>query len=272
MGAAQNLEDVAFYDIDAEDCGECGRKLSILGHYNAYLCCTKCRYSFCCSKAMSVHVGLFHGPQKPVFDIGAPINLDKEMFCCCGFVTKSGNKMAKHLAGNNCKTAYPDEDTAVMAAIHVDSTESAETSADEAMAKAYHGGASKTKTDKKASSAAAAAAAKAGKKSGELAFLGLQRNKDSQEEGENDGDGKGKAADEKKKEEGSKGEVDKADDKDETKELTKVATESAADKKKENEEEKEDASKEDADESESGTKDAEGGAKQTSDKEDSEEG
>merc|ERR1712029_829502 len=90
MGAAQNLEDVAFYDIDAEDCGECGRKLSILGHYNAYLCCTKCRYSSCCSKAMSVHVGLFHGPQKPVFDIGAPINLDKEMFCCCGFVTKSG--------------------------------------------------------------------------------------------------------------------------------------------------------------------------------------
>ena len=31
--AAQNLEDVAFYDIDAEDCGECGRKLSLPGHY-----------------------------------------------------------------------------------------------------------------------------------------------------------------------------------------------------------------------------------------------
>ena len=94
--AAQNLEDLALYDVEAEDCHECGRKLTAVGHFNAYLCCTKCRYSSCCSKAMSVHVQLFHTPlQKPVFEIGAAVHLDKDIFCCCGFVTKSGNKMGK---------------------------------------------------------------------------------------------------------------------------------------------------------------------------------
>ena len=31
--AAQNLEDLAFYDVDTEDCGECGRKITYPGHY-----------------------------------------------------------------------------------------------------------------------------------------------------------------------------------------------------------------------------------------------
>ena len=36
----------------------------------------------------------------------------KDMFCCCGFKTDSGNKMAKHLATSGCSTAYPDAETA----------------------------------------------------------------------------------------------------------------------------------------------------------------
>ena len=38
--------------------------------------------------------------------------LGKDMFCCCGFKTDSGNKMAKHLATSGCSTAYPDAETA----------------------------------------------------------------------------------------------------------------------------------------------------------------
>ena len=77
---------------------------------------------------------------------------------------------AKHLATSNCKTAYPSEDYAALAAIPVQEPQSMETSAGEAMAKAYHGKPSRTteKVDK----------------TGELAFLGLQRNKDSGEKKE----------------------------------------------------------------------------------------
>ncbi len=64
---------------------------------SAYLCCTKCRYSTCCSRAMSLHIGLFHGPKssRPEFDLGQPVTLSREVFCCCGFATKSGNKMGE---------------------------------------------------------------------------------------------------------------------------------------------------------------------------------
>ena len=43
-----------------ERCCECDKSLTMAGHFLAYLCCTKCRYSTCCSKAMSSHVQLFH--------------------------------------------------------------------------------------------------------------------------------------------------------------------------------------------------------------------
>ena len=63
---------------------------------SAYLCCTKCRYSTCCSKAMAAHVSIFHSAnKKPAFELGIPILLDKDIFCCCGFKTHSGNKMGK---------------------------------------------------------------------------------------------------------------------------------------------------------------------------------
>ena len=60
---------------------------------SAYLCCTKCRYSSCCSRALSIHVQLFHGPKTPQFTLGHPSMLPNEVFCVCGFSTKSGNKM-----------------------------------------------------------------------------------------------------------------------------------------------------------------------------------
>ena len=95
--AAQNLEDLAMYDVDnSHACKECERKMVVMGHYNSYLCCTKCRYSSCCSKALSIHVAIFHGPEKPVFNLGIPSILKNEVFCVCGFSTNSGNKIGKN--------------------------------------------------------------------------------------------------------------------------------------------------------------------------------
>jgi len=104
--ASVNLEDMAIYDTDKEKCFECKRPMTQAGHYTAYLCCTKCRYSTCCSRAINLHGILFHDKPKPEFNLGKPIILDEEMYCICGFCTKSGNRMAKHLATQGCSTAY----------------------------------------------------------------------------------------------------------------------------------------------------------------------
>ena len=111
----------AIYDAVGEPCHECGRSMTAANHYVAYLCCTKCRYSTCCSKSMAAHNDLFHGPARktncvefillsPILDIqnklhisAKPFNLGKStilkepMFSVGGFSTTSGNKMAKHL-------------------------------------------------------------------------------------------------------------------------------------------------------------------------------
>merc|ERR1719400_538186 len=81
--------------------------MTMTGHYLAYLCCTKCRYSTCCSKAMSTHVQLFHTSAKPEYDLGKSSILQEVMYCVCGFSAHSGNKLAKHLGTNGCKSAYP---------------------------------------------------------------------------------------------------------------------------------------------------------------------
>jgi len=109
--ASQNLENMVMYDIDRELCGECGRKISLVGHFGAYLCCWNCRYSTCCSKAITSHVNLFHGKTTTNADysLGTMIILENEMFCICGFKTSSGNKLAKHLAVNGCSSAYLSE-------------------------------------------------------------------------------------------------------------------------------------------------------------------
>ncbi len=112
--AQQNLEDLAFMDVDSEQsCHECGKKLHHKSHYPGTLCCTKCRFSTCCGKAMSKHYNTFHAPlNNGEFNLGSPSILEHDLFCCCGFKTNSGNKMAKHLALNKCTSAYKDEDEA----------------------------------------------------------------------------------------------------------------------------------------------------------------
>ena len=112
----------AIYDAVGEPCHECGRSMTAANHYVAYLCCTKCRYSTCCSKSMAAHNDLFHGPARkniqssvllllsPILDVqnklhisAKPFNLGKStilkepMYSVGGFSTTSGNKMAKHL-------------------------------------------------------------------------------------------------------------------------------------------------------------------------------
>ena len=54
----------AIYDSLGEACHECGRSMTASNHYQAYLCCTKCRYSTCCSKSMAKHHDLFHSERK----------------------------------------------------------------------------------------------------------------------------------------------------------------------------------------------------------------
>lgn len=111
--AGQNLEDLIMYDVDSENCSECGLKLVQKSHFTAYLCCTKCRFSTCCAKSMSAHVEIFHKTSdKPVFALGLPSIQSTDMYCCCGFKTPSGNKMAKHLALNGCLSAYPSREVA----------------------------------------------------------------------------------------------------------------------------------------------------------------
>jgi len=105
--AAQNLEDMAIYDAVGEPCHECGRSMTAANHYVAYLCCTKCRYSTCCSKSMAAHNDLFHGPAPKPFNLGKSTILEEPMYSVGGFSTTSGNKMAKHLATNGWKSAYP---------------------------------------------------------------------------------------------------------------------------------------------------------------------
>jgi len=105
--AAQNLEDLAIYDAQGEKCCECNRSMTQQGHYVAYLCCTKCRYSSCCAKAMSEHVKIFHSGGPPVFDLGKSVILKEPMYCVCGYSAHSGMKLAKHIGRSGCQTAYP---------------------------------------------------------------------------------------------------------------------------------------------------------------------
>jgi len=177
--AAQNLEDMVMYDVDKDRCCECDRNMTLAGHYNSYLCCTKCRYSSCCARAMSVHVQMFHSQAKPVFTLGTPIVLEEDIYCCCGWHTTSGNKMAKHLATRGCKSAYPSKEEAKKAQRVFTSAEFApliSLDEEEQMAKGMDPRISISQAYK-----AADGVDKEGKKErkdqeeGPLAFLGLQR-------------------------------------------------------------------------------------------------
>jgi len=120
--AAQNLEDLAIYDVQGDVCCECGRSMTSPGHYVAYLCCTKCRYSTCCAKTMAGHVQLFHTGSK-TFDLGKSSIIREPMYCVCGYSAHSGNKLAKHLGTHGCKSAYPTIQEANKARVDVEGSE-----------------------------------------------------------------------------------------------------------------------------------------------------
>ena len=157
-------------------------------HFSAYLCCTKCRYSTCCTKAISLHVALFHSEKTktPTYDLGAPVYLGKDVFCCCGFKTDSGNKMAKHLATSGCSTAYPDAETAKRAVRGWTGSGQPATLAPSAVPPADNGD-EITSYDPNEEMAKAYLKDKGGAErsevpAGPLTFLGLQQKKDGGEE------------------------------------------------------------------------------------------
>merc|ERR1712130_535418 len=59
----------------------------------------------------------------PVYTLGTPLLLEQEMHCVCGFATKSGNKLAKHLGSNGCMSAYTSREEAKKAKLVVEGEE-----------------------------------------------------------------------------------------------------------------------------------------------------
>ncbi|XP_067003652.2 uncharacterized protein [Anabrus simplex] len=90
-------------------CCECEGSFLDEEHFPGYMTCNRCRYATCCSKAMAEHSVVFHDPGKAVveFTMGRLVHLPKEMYCVCGFRAASGNRLAKHLANCERKSAYP---------------------------------------------------------------------------------------------------------------------------------------------------------------------
>ncbi|KAG7167548.1 Pogo transposable element-like 93 [Homarus americanus] len=100
-----NDEDKSYY------CIECDASLTLENHFRAYQKCTKCSYATCCRSMISRHAQVFHpsGRNRRYYNIGPPIILPQPLFCICGFSTRSGNHLARHLAlcEGGRKSAYP---------------------------------------------------------------------------------------------------------------------------------------------------------------------
>jgi len=205
--AAQNLEDMVMYDVSSDKCCECDRSMTVAGHYTAYLCCTKCRYSSCCARAMSTHVQLFHTKSIPEFILGKPVLLEKPMYCCCGFESTSGNKLAKHLASNRCKSAYATKEESQNARIETDKSAGfaplVSLEEEEKMAQGIDPRISISQTFGNKNDASDKDGKKEKQEEGPLAFLGLQR-----KESVDDEEKKAEKNDEVEKEGGEDMEVD----------------------------------------------------------------
>lgn len=99
----QRLESLVV-DVDEEKkyyCIECDGNLKLEHHFRAYQKCTKCTYSTCCRNMVSKHAQVFHpnGKSKSgCYRIAPPIIMPEPMYCICGFSTRSGNHLARHLA------------------------------------------------------------------------------------------------------------------------------------------------------------------------------
>uniref|UniRef100_A0A1B6KNR9 C2H2-type domain-containing protein n=1 Tax=Graphocephala atropunctata TaxID=36148 RepID=A0A1B6KNR9_9HEMI len=100
-------------------CSECEGEILQDEHYPGYLSCLKCRFTTCCSKAMSEHCVIYHDriQGKPQFNVGKLIILDKPMYCVCGFSSSSGNRLARHLAECKRKSAYPSSERAAQSTL-----------------------------------------------------------------------------------------------------------------------------------------------------------
>ncbi|KAG7167549.1 Pogo transposable element-like 92 [Homarus americanus] len=100
-----NDEDKSYY------CIECDESLTLENHFRVFQKCAKCSYATCCSSMISRHDQVFHpsGINKRHYNIGPPIILPQPLFCICGFSTRSGNHLARHLAlcEGGRKSAYP---------------------------------------------------------------------------------------------------------------------------------------------------------------------
>lgn len=99
-------EDRSYYCIECDAC------LTLENHFKAYLKCTKCNYATCCRNMISKHSQIFHPTgrsKRGLYNIGPPIILPKKLFCICGFSTRSGNHLARHLSvcEGGRKSAYP---------------------------------------------------------------------------------------------------------------------------------------------------------------------
>ncbi|GLH04372.1 Pogo transposable element with ZNF domain, partial [Gryllus bimaculatus] len=88
-------------------CVECKEEMSE-SHFPGYSMCSRCRFATCCSTNLKEHMKTFHEIEdKPVFDFSAPIRLPEPLHCVCGYNSNSGNRLAKHLALCDRKSAYP---------------------------------------------------------------------------------------------------------------------------------------------------------------------
>jgi len=103
-----SLADVRLPDLTDQRCWECKLPLTHPKHLTGVYACKKCRYTTSCEKIYPVHRRVFHSTGvAPLFSMGAPIELTTPLFCSCGFSSGSGNRLAAHMTGCECRTATP---------------------------------------------------------------------------------------------------------------------------------------------------------------------
>lgn len=80
-------------------CVECRGTFSGENHFQDFMSCLLCLYSTHCGAAMKKHMALFHKDGKPFnpSEMNAPMPLQEDMYCVCGFRASDGNILANHL-------------------------------------------------------------------------------------------------------------------------------------------------------------------------------
>ncbi|XP_076270837.1 uncharacterized protein LOC143202853 isoform X2 [Rhynchophorus ferrugineus] len=97
-------------------CKECNLPMDNPKHFPSFESCQNpnCQYSTCCSNAMQEH----NAKCSKSFQSNIPNStLPYEMFCVCGYSSEDGNKLAKHLAICERKSAYPSVSDAKSASV-----------------------------------------------------------------------------------------------------------------------------------------------------------